>query len=363
MEFRQERQIPAGRIVGNAVLAVAAGALMPVIGLLQISLLVPVLMLSGILAARLWARAGMIPAGLMIAATAASAFWLMGLQVALMLLLAACLPAAAVMALAARREPFFRQLKTAIIAYAAGLVAATLIAYAVFGGGMVARFVNLLRAEYDRMPDAAMQPLVEWINAMLAVRGGEGLAPMTVEGFRAQLNGVLDLMQRTYAQALPGALISGAVLSGMLTPLWCNWTMARQGLATNESFVGMSGWYLPPRITFGALTLWLAGMILMYGGYASGATVYLTIGQVTGAIFAVQALCALDRRMLRADRNLGRRRALIGLLAVLALLFRSLGTVLCYIGAASALFGSHGAVSMWMKKRQDGNSDRDDSDE
>ena len=66
MEFRQERQIPAGRIVGNAVLAVAAGALMPVIGLLQISLLVPVLMLSGILAARLWARAGMIPAGLMI---------------------------------------------------------------------------------------------------------------------------------------------------------------------------------------------------------------------------------------------------------------------------------------------------------
>ena len=32
-------------------------------------------------------------------------------------------------------------------------------------------------------------------------------------------------------------------------------------------------------------------------------------------------------------------------------------------GAASALFGSHGAVSMWMKKRQDGNSDRDDSDE
>lgn len=363
MEFRQDRQIPAGRIAGNAVLAVAVGALIPLIGLLQISLLVPVLMLGGILTARLWARAGVIPACLMVAATAASAFWMTGLQVTLIVLLAACLPAAVVMALAARREKFFRQLKSAIIAYAAGLVGATLIAYASFGSGMVARFVDLLRAEYDRMPDATIQPLVEWVNAMVAVRGGAGLSPMTVQGFREQLNGVLDLMQRTYAQALPGALISGAVLSGMLTALWCNWTMARQGLATNESFVGMSGWFLPQQITFGALTLWLAGMVLMYAGYESGATVYLTIGQVTGALLAVQALCALNRRMLRADRSLGRRRALIGLLAVLALLFRSLGTMLCYIGVASALFGSHGAIRLWMKKRENGDSDQDNPDE
>ena len=92
MEFRQERQIPAGRIVGNAVLAVAAGALMPVIGLLQISLLVPVLMLSGILAARLWARAGMIPAGLMIATTATMSTMLRNVLSPLDCSLAACCP-------------------------------------------------------------------------------------------------------------------------------------------------------------------------------------------------------------------------------------------------------------------------------
>ena len=77
----------------------------------------------------------------------------------------------------------------------------------------------------------------------------------------------------------------------------------------------------------------------------------------------MQALCALNRRMLRADRSLGRRRALIGLLAVLALLFRSLGTMLCYIGVASALFGSHGAIRLWMKKRENGDSDQDNPDE
>ena len=344
-------------------LALVTGALIPMIALFQISLLVPVLMLGGILMARLWAKAGMIPAGLMVAASTASAVWLLGIQVALIVLLAVYLPAATVMAVAARREPFFKQLKIGIIAYAAGLVAATLIAWVSFGSGMVARFVNLLRAEYDRMPDAAMQPLVEWINAMLAVSGGEGVSTMTIEGFRAQLNGVLDLMQRTYAQMLPGALISGAVLSGMLTALWCNWTLARQGLATNESFVGMSGWFVPPQITLGALALWLAGLVLMNTGYESGATVYLTIGQVVGAIFAVQALSALDRRMLRADRSIGRRKALIGVLAAVALLFRGLGTMLCYIGVLSALLGSHGAIRLWMKKREDDHPDQDNPDE
>ena len=363
LEFNQERAISPGRIAGDTVLALIVGALLPVVAVLQISLLVPVMMLGGILASRLKARAGWIPVGALFAATLASGMWLMGIQVALIVVTASQLPAVPVLLQTQRKAPFFSQLKTAVIAYAGGLLVAMLIAYASFGSGMVAQFVNLLRAEYDRMPDATLQPLVEWVNSMLAVGAGRGIEMMTVDAFRAQLNGVLDLMQQAYAQTLPGALLSGALLSGMLTALWGSWTMARLGMATNESFVGMSGWFLPPQMTVGMLALWLVGLILMNTGYTSGTTVYLTISQSVGAVFAVQFLCALDRRMLRGGRGLSGRRVMIVLLSIAALIFRGFGSFLCYIGVASALFGSRGAVRQWVQKRQDEDSDRDDFDE
>ena len=139
--------------------------------------------------------------------------------------------------------------------------------------------------------------------------------------------------------------------------------MARRGMATNESFVGMSGWFMPAHLTLGALGLWAVGLILMLSGSANGPTVYITIAQAVGAAFAVQALCALDRRMLRADRPLSRRRLLIGLLCVAALLMRSLGSALAYVGAASALFGSHGALRRWTQNRPKDPTDDEGSDE
>ena len=75
--------------------------------------------------------------------------------------MAAVLPALYVMRGVAAKRPFFEQLRGGILAFGAGLVAAMLIAYASFGGGMVARFVDMMRAEFARMPDAALQPIVD----------------------------------------------------------------------------------------------------------------------------------------------------------------------------------------------------------
>ena len=355
--------VPAGRIAGGAVLGIVVGALLPIIGVLQISMLVPVLMLGGILAVRMKVWSGWIPAGALLAAGLGSTAYFLGPSVMLMLAVAAVLPALYVMRGVAAKRPFFEQLRGGILAFGAGLVAAMLIAYASFGGGMVAQFVNILRAEYDRMPDAALMPLVEWANSALAIGGATGMPAFTVQMFRAELTGILDLMQQTYAQTLPGTLLSGALLSGVLSVLWGNWTMARQGRATNESFVGMSQWFMPGQIALGAAGLWLAGMLLAYSSYSAGTTVYLTICQLAGAAFAIQALAALDRRMFRSGRSLTRRKVLIGLLAVAGLLMRGLGSLLAYVGAASALFGSRGAIRQWIQRRQDDQSDRDDPDE
>jgi hypothetical protein len=125
----------------------------------------------------------------------------------------------------------------------------------------------------------------------------------------------------------------------------------------------MSGWFMPAHITFGALGLWAVGLILMLSGSANGPTVYMTIAQAVGAAFAVQALCALNRRMLRADRPLSRRRLLIGLLGAAALLIRSVGAALAYVGVASALFGSHGAFRRWTQNRPKDPPNDDGSDD
>ncbi|MBR1820082.1 MAG: hypothetical protein IJ769_00515, partial [Clostridia bacterium] len=300
------------------------------------------------------------PAAVLIGAALASTLWLLGGAAMFMLLLAAVLPALYVSRGVALKRPFFEQLRAGIAVYAAGLVGAMLVASASFGGSMVAKFVDILRGEFTRMPDAALQPFVDALNSAMSLYGAGVNELYTVDMYRAQLSGILDLMQQTYAQALPGTLLSGALLSGVLSVLWGNWTVARQGRATNDSFVGLSGWFLPAQITFGMLALWLLGFIIAASGYAAGPTVYATARMLAGACFAIQALCAMDRRMLRAGRELSRRRLLIGILAVAALIISDFAMVLAIVGAASALFGSHGAVRRRVNGDSDDQSDRND---
>ena len=364
LDSRQVAVAESGRgpLAGSIILALIVGGLLPLVALLQISLLVPTLMLGGIMAAYLGVKAGWIPVGVLAVASAVSAGYLMGGRIALVLLVASLAPSVPVVLGATGKRPFFEQMNAGVITFVVGLLAAMLVAYMSFGSGMVAKFVDVLRAEYNRMPDAALQPMVDTVNAMLSAAGTASRQAVTVASFRSQLSGVLDLMQQTYAQIVPGALLSGGILSGVMSVLWANWTMARRGMATSESFVGMSGWFMPARLTLGALGLWGVGLILMLGGSANGTTVYMTIAQAVGAAFAVQALCALNRRMVRADRPLSRRRLLIGLLAVAGLLLRGLGSALAYVGVASALFGSHGALRQWTQNRRNDPPD-DGSDE
>lgn len=358
MDSRQVVSVSKGKLAGNLLLAVLLGTLMPLIMVVPVSALLPVLMLPGILAVRMQARVGRVPAAVLLVVSLASAFVFMGQTMMLMFVVAAALPAAVVIRGMARKRPFFEQLRTGVIAYGLGLVGAMVIAYLTFGGGMVAKFVDLMRQEFARIPDSALQPLARELNAALSAGGRVGL--YTADSMRAMLEGTLEWMQQTYAQMLPGTLLSGALLSGVISVLWGNWTMARLGLATNESFIGMSRWFLPAQMTWGLLALWVAGFVLSASGYNGGATVYATVCALAGAAFVIQAMAALDRRMLRAGRETGRRRLLITLLCVAALLLPDAATVFAAVGVMSALFGSHGALRRSINGDQ---SDRDDPQE
>lgn len=363
MESRQVVSAPKGRIVGDVALALLIGTLLPIVAVLQVSMLLPVLMLCGLFSVWLKARTGWVSALTLITATLASSAFFLGMTLTLAMAAAAVLPALWVMRGVALKQPFFDQLRGGIAAFGLGLVVALGIAYVSFGGSMVARFTDLLRAEFARMPDSALQPIVDAMNSAFTISGVRLAGEYTVELYRAQLTGVFDLMQQTYARMLPGALLSGALLSGVLSVLWGNWTMARQGMATNESFQGMSRWFLPGQISLGALALLAISFILTASGYSAGATVFQTVTQLVGAIFVIQAMASMDRRMLRAGRTLTRRRVLLAITAVGSLLMREFALVFAVVGVLSALFGSRGALKRLTGGEEDDQSDRHDPQE
>lgn len=353
MDSDRFNRVSPGKLAWGIVMALIVGALLPLITLAQVASLLPVMMVGGVFTVFLQCYAGWIPAAVFTAAGLFSTAWFMDVTPMWMLLLAAFLPAGLVVRGIQQKRPFFDQLRTAIAAFAVGLLAALGVAYASFGAGMVTRFMDAVRAEIARMPDSTFTPFLDTINATLLLNGVQGVKMLTVDMYRAQINGMLDLMQETYARMLPGTLLCGALLSGIASVLWGNWRMARRGMATDESFIGMTRWFLPGQISLGALGLWLVSYLIAAAGLASGATVYTAVYQLVCTVFTVQAFAAIDRRMFAGGRALRGRRVAMGLLLVAGALVRMVGTLLFAIGVMSALFGSHGAVKLWMDKRND----------
>lgn len=348
-----------GKRVGSVIAGVALGILLPVLAVLQITMLLPVLMLGGIFSVWLYAHGGWGPMLALATSAATASVFLLGTTMAITLLIASVLPALIIVRGIVQKRPFFEQMRSGIIAYILGLLAAMMVAYQSFGSGMVARFVDLLRSEYDLIPDVTLQPMMEWLNELLATGGMTGRSS-DLSTFRSLLSGFLDLLEQTYAQILPGSLLSGALLSGILSVLWGNWTMARRGFASNESFIGLSRWFMPAGVSVGMIGMLLVGLILSISEMENGTTAYMTIAQTVGAAFAVQAVAAIDRRLMRAGRTLGSRKVWCTIISIFGLAFRGFGSALAYVGAASALFGSHGAIREWGHK-QKGDHDNDNN--
>ena len=354
------QQVPVGKMVRNVVAAILLGLLLPILMMAEIGFFIPVISLGCVFAVFFQCNAGWIPAGVFLAFGMGSTAYVLGPRLMWTLMAASVLPGLFVIRGAASRRPFFEQLRAAVVMCVLGVVAAVFIDYAGSGTGLVSRLANMLREEFSQMSDAMFEPLVDAVNSALSASGMGGFNLFTVATYRLSLSGILDLMEQTYARLLPGTLLSGALLTAVLSTLWGNWAMAKQGLASAESFVGMSNWFLPPQITLGAVALWLVGFIGMTSGGEHWQTVYTTISQLTMALFSVQAAAAIDRQMISRGRSLGRRRGTIIALAVCSQIFRLVGMVMMIHGLLSALMGRKGALRKFIDQFRDDHTDHMD---
>ena len=344
MAYNQPYRIPPGKLSLGIVLAIIVGMLTPVVTVLEMSLLMPVVVLSGLFMVFLFCFSGQLTAWVYMIVQLATTGALLGMPFLLMLLMAGTVPALVCIRLITLKAPFFDQMKAMIGVCLGGMLLAVTIAYVSFGGNMIERMAEALRKQFDMMPDAFFLPFVEMVNSTIGATGFPGMKSMTIADYRAQVVGVLNLMSEIYQNALPGALLSGAALTGVLSTLWGNWLMARKGLATNESYVDPVAWFLPKNVTLGLTLTWVTAFILAQTQYAQGETVYYTVFSLASLAFFIQALGVVDRFFYRRGMPDGRRRRLLVLTLVFGMLFRICNTMLFAIGACSALFGSHGAV-------------------
>ena len=357
MLSNQPFYISGGRLALGVVLAVVLGLLTPVLMALEACFLMPVVVLSGLLMVFLYGYAGRLPAWLYMTVQLGATALTINSTFMWMTMAAGTFPAIFAMRGIIMKRPFFEQLRLDVGFYAAGLVVAVFIAYTTYGGNIIGRAVDALAEQFKRMPDLWFRPFVDAINQTFAADGPEGISPIDIADYRTRVLAMLQLVGETYERMLPGNLLAGSVMSGVLTALWGNWQMARRGLATDESFIGMERWFLPRGVTLELLLLWIIAYFISESGYASGETVYMAAYTVVSTAFMFQGLAAINRFCYKRTMTHRKRRVLTVLGLLFGMVFKLFNSFLFIIGAVSALFGSHGAISIRISRDDDDDDD------
>ena len=306
----------------RAQLAVGIG-LAVLFGLLGTAL-VPYLSYAPVLAF-LFAYAGIVPFVICAALQVVVYQALGGLPVAVMGICASVLPGAIAVRGLRWRRSFDRQLRLDLAAQLLGIVAAVAFAYAIYGE-LIERIMALLEASLANYPD-------EFVTALL-------------QGRFESTTALLNTVKTNLALQLPGMLFTVGIFSGVLAAAVPNWLLRRRGAVGKEAYRPLKRWRVPKQIVGGVLGMLAAGLLLYLLGLPNGTTVFATVRVICDCCFLLQALGALARfadktNMPRAGRNV--------CLILAVTLLQPLAT---YLGCFSALFGSRGLISEWLRSRR-----------
>lgn len=265
-----------------------------------------------------------------------------GLAAALMAAAAFALPAAFLIRGIRWRKPFVLQIKQGIAVQILGVLAALGIAYAFMGTDIVGTLMGQFRAMVE---DILPPGLIDYyLNLRYSI---DGLPETFTE---AQLmQGVLDAARRAdyltglfqelsdaMTLTLPGLLIGSSCLSALLGVAWGNKAFDKGG--THRTYVPVSMWYTPWTLTVGLLATMLVCYLLNLAGLPGAEVATLALETLLMLAFRIQAAISLERNLARAGMKPGWRVVLIVAAEIL------LASYIPYYGAASALFGSTGAM-------------------
>ena len=331
-----------GKIVGCTVLAAVLGVLTPFAMMLQVMMPMPALSIAVLLATALSVAGGMIPAAVLGAVALAGIMAGLGPVLTLIAAVMWGLPAVVMIRGIRRKGPFFRQMFRGVAVCMACVIAAVLLAGALFGGNMIEKAVDFVRLAFEQQQDVLWASVQEML-------GGAG-SGVTQADFAGAYYDALNLMEAYYEYNLLANLLTGAAMTGVIGVLWGNWLAARRGEVTPDSFRGLGEWYLPSNLTLGLLLMLLLSAVLKGTSFAGGTAVWMIVSGLARLAFVIQALAAIDRRLKAKGSARGRRTAMVVLVIVAGTLSGEwffgldLFGIAAIAGCASALFGRRGAA-------------------
>ncbi|MEE1200796.1 MAG: DUF2232 domain-containing protein [Christensenellales bacterium] len=354
MNQKYRVRVSTGKIILSTIFAVVLGSLHPYLMTfrLMLPMVLPSLLVVGCSA--MLGSAGWIPAVSMMAAAIASSFGGVGSQMTAVTLPMLLLPMGTIAWGLVKKRRFFSQMMAAVVAGLSGALISVMLAAAVFGTDIIQQLMNGYREVFN----SVMPTMWEMNRSVMDTAG----VAVTYEEFASYYNDMLQILQQYYELYFAANLLAGAVLTAVLAVFWGNWKQARRGEATAESFVGLSGWYLPANTSLGLMLTLVASAILRAVNFSGAVTAWNVVLELTELAFVIQALAAIDRRQKAQGASLGRRRLLVALSVVVCMSGTAglIDMVLIFsvIGGISAFFGSRGAVRLWIEngKRSDGNN-------
>lgn len=313
--------------------------------------LVPVLL------AALAVWAGPIPAGVAVASNLVVAYLIgvgleaNGLAMAGSVLALFLLPPLLSVWMIRRPTPFFKGMGKAVAIQMLLIVVVIAALYLHFRGNLIDVFLVWFRG-------AINQSSAQLMNQLLLALGRAGLfgndlginfgVAFLSAGDRVLLiERYMQMLKESLQYTLPGSLLIASALTGGVGYMWGTWIAVRRGDDPTPDYKPLSEWRLPTHMIVGLPALTLCGLILYQMNVAGAEVIYQIFLQVMFLAFSVQALGALSRRM----KSYGMPRGSRFLWLTLAFLFAQF--FLRIIGIYSALFGSKGLISGFVKKHSD----------
>lgn len=254
-----------------------------------------------------------------------------------------------------RRMPYFRSMWIAAGAQLAGLLAVALYLYLRFDMGVADLLMSTLSAAKDVLP-------AEYQDVLLQSFASFGL--LSEELTEAVLKGALTAAQREEAfallferleylfkLALPSFLLTSSLLTGVAIVALPTRIHVRRGDEPAYPHVPLHEWFVPASTVGGLFLALLTSYVILWAGVQGADSAVTAIRSTVYMVFMLQGAAALDR-VFRA-RGWSRGGRVAGLAAMALLMFYPLRI----LGALSMLFGRRGAVTLWLKKRQEENDD------
>lgn len=268
------------------------------------------------------------------------------------------LPACVACVTLKKNLPFFRRMMISVLTQTAALLACLCVVYLGYKIDLVDALVDLLGTTIRWMPDEALMMLLQNLSmsGMLNQEAIDLLSGgfVTGEQLTVIFSQAFDTMRYMYKQTMPAMVLNSGLLTGVLMTTVPGLICRKRG--DNIEYRPMCEWFLPSRAITGLTVCMITSYVLQWQKVSGAEAVTMVIGTVGGTMLVMQGVGSLSRSLRRNGMRRGGRIAMITAGLVFAYTFVEI------VGAMSALFGSRGTFSGWMRKKMEEQRKEDDEE-